>query len=310
MLGPGYASICAVKMDDYRRVQADKWKKKKPPQRTVQAEILVDSTSLDSISTFLAKTTSGKILRSGILYGTIENINGSEESSSSSTEEIKRRIVVDAIYESAQDTNTGEPLYDCRSDMIQNISALMGLRPVGILVGGSGCVSPQSQSLCRAANLMGAIAHIILFIENLGETKGFILEAKCLEYVRTGRLTPSTTLKGPTVNGGLDGSTLYSSIEVTRRQINQVVHTGFYRLNRPDHTPTLEDVRAYIIARRDHANIPELHNQLADYHLLLFIADMLGESSAERAILAIFQEEDELVEDLIETLLNWRNDAQ
>lgn len=290
-------------MDSYRLSQAARWREKQPkpplegsvelPQATTASlseavnTLMVDATSLDSITSFVMKGNP----RCGILYGVLEG----------------HMIVVDAIYECAQDTTSGEPLHDTRMPMVQSISGLMGMRPVGILVTSDDL--PSASMFVRLARLTGAVAHALLVVNRQGVFNGYRATQSCLDHVAANRLTNETTLTGPTVRGGLHRAPLSTPLDVVKRQINQVVHTGFFRLNRPDHVPTLNDARAFIVARRDKANIGEIHKQLADYHLLLFIADRLGESAAERAILAIFQEEDELVEQLVELLMSASDDV-
>lgn len=316
-------------MDEYRRQQAARWAVKPKPEvveEAASAEVLkipeevtadswtathlvIDATSLDSIIGFI-KDTGGKVPRTGILYGVpgvdYEGLNA---------------VVVDAIYEVAQDTSTGEPLRDTRAAMVGRVSENIGIHPVGILITTE---EAQPLTVTKAADLVRAAcvksnagargnqgfktqhAHVVLMISVVGpeyRVAAVALTQSCLAHHAAGVLTASTSLTGQTVRGGLDGITLQRPLEIMRRQVNQVIHTGFYRLNRPNHTPTLDDVRACILARRNTAKIGELHKQLADYHLLLFIADTLGESAAERAIIAIFTEEDELVEDLVGLLM-------
>ena len=263
--------------------------------------LVVDSTSLSSIRLFMRETGGGQIPRIGILYGAV-----SEDKSS---------IIVDSIYECAQDILTGEPLHDTRSPMVARLSGLMGLRPVGLLVSSlevEPMMAENAADLVRLIKLDGAIAHAILIVSRKGDNHhmaAIVATQDCIDHVSFGTLTEGTTLGGRTSRGGLDGTTLQRPLKIEKRTVNQVIHTGFYRLNRPNHAPTMDDVRIFIIARRDKAHLDKLHLQLADYHLILFIADVLGESTAERVILAIFQEDDDLLTDLVGLLLNSTGDS-
>lgn len=306
-------------MDEYRRIQQERWKdrvRSSEPEAVVTLDkwkpthVQVDNTSLESIITFL-KSTEGRIPRTGILYGAPGIVQDG-----------MNMVVVDAIYECSQDVTTGEPLWDSRENMVSTISGRMGLHPVGILITTE---DPHPRMVDKASHLIRACklhspgapmgdqgfcvneSHIILIVSQVGpeySVSAVCVTDSCREYVAQGTLHEDTSLAGQTARGGLDGTKLQFPLEVLRRSVNLIIHTGFYRLNRPNHTPTMEDVAAYIIARRDRAQIAELHKQLADYHLILFIADTLGESAAERIIISIFTEEDELVTDLIDLLLS------
>jgi hypothetical protein len=305
-------------MDSYRQLQAEKWQrnainveppivepisdappliKQQPPALKPEQEerisiVAVDSTSLESIKTFL-KESDGLIPRYGILFGTIG--------------EDGYTIIVDAIYEASQDVITGKFLRDSRQPMVTRVAAVMELRPVGILIAKIS-KNLTASDLIQVAQLPHAAAHALLLMSTVGpdfQVTGFVPTKELFEKLQTGQLTEGTTLTGKTVNGGLDGMTLYKSVAVVTRALNDVIHNGFYRLNRPNHTPTLEDAKAFIAVRREKAKITEMYLQIADFHLLLFLADELGEETAHRAILAIHQKEDELIEDLMASSDAW-----
>ncbi len=290
-------------MESYRRLQAEKWRRSIEPKDATPVVdspisiLTVDANSLDSVREF-CKTSQGR--RTGILFGALDDDGYS--------------VIVDAIYECSQDPVTAEPLRDTRMPMISRINSLMCLRPVGILVTSDDTepkLAERAADLLRVSQLEGAAARVLLMISSREpdyKVGAILLTDACLQLAKSGELTKTTTLAGKTVNGGLDGITLQRPLAVVKRTVNTIVHTGFYRLNRPNHTPTLDDARAFLLARREKAGIEKLHIQLADYHLILFIADALGELAAERVIIAIQREEDELVEDLIGLLMASSNE--
>lgn len=295
-------------MDTYRKLQAERWKRLHgetleqpqakpslirplpslltPAQQQDLAVVAVDESSLNSIKSYLSPE---RKFRNGILFGTVED---------------NTTVIVDAIYEMTQDNLTGEPLLDSRIAMVRNLSKLMGLQPVGLLVTGD---EVKASHLCQLLRLEGAISHVLLLITE-ESTKAIIPTVECFNHMRAGELTADTTLLGRTHGGGLDGKRLQREAPVVKRTVNTIVHTGFYRLNRANHTITMNDARAFILVRREKAKIKELHLQLADYHLILWIGDTMGENTAERVIIAIHQEDDSLIEDLVELLLSSNND--
>lgn len=269
-------------MEDYRRLQALKWEQQQQSSGGDESTIIVkkkpviiDSCSLNSIIEFNNK-------RTGILFGKADDED----------------ITIDAIYECSQDVITGEALMDSRLIQVRNLSSLMGLKPLGILVT-SDEESKLPGFLIRLCNMHNFSAYILLIILPATVIVYEPTDA-CFRHVKAKTLRYDTTLKGPTVDGGLYKKDLVRSLDFTKREVNTIIHTGFFRLNRPDHIPTIEDVKAFLIARKD---IPELYLKLADYHLILFLADVFGESTGERIILSIFREDDELVKDLIDILL-------
>lgn len=292
-------------MHSYRELQAQRWREKlrqepevsspsvaavvtPPPTEDRISIIAVDATSLESVRTYIQVS---KNPRSGILFGSVVV---DEELGYVS-------VVVDAIYECAQDCTTGEPMRrDARMAMVVRLNQLMGMRPVGILVTGTEVCAAD---LVRLFELGETCTARVILLVGPTEDLAIVPTTQCYHLMAQGQINRETTLAGQTVKGGVDGKTLQRSVPVVKRTVNTVIHTGFYRLNRPNHTPTLDDARAFILARRENAKIANLHLQLADYHLVLFIADAMGESTAERVVLAIYQEEDELVENLVELLL-------
>lgn len=302
-------------LSSYRQLQAEKWQKsqEKPPAPTLEEDdypkqndsiaiVAIDNTSLESIKKFRLEwdqelcVSDRKIFRTGVLFGTIA--------------EDKFTVIVDAIYELPQDSITGEVMRDSRIQLVTRLSKLMGLHPVGLLVSfrGAGYEGYQrAQDLVQLINLEGAICHILFMVSSgyMSDHQAAIVPtAQCFSHVKRGTLTSETTLTGPTVNGGLELSPLQRSIAIVKRMENTIIHTGFYRLNRPNHTPTMDDAKAFIISRKTKAGIDKIHQQLADYHLIMFLADVLGESTAERIIISIFGEDDELLEDLMEVLMS------
>lgn len=294
-------------MDSYRQLQADRWRKSQgystPVEPTIDSQtqvkpvlikemckaltpgeeqslsiVAVDESGLNSIKSFLNEVNPH---RTGVMFGDIA--------------EDGFTVVVDVIYETAQDSVTGEPLLDARLPAVRSLSNLMRLRPVGILVSDK---EVKASHLLRVRELEDAICHILLIV-NEESLRAIVPTVDCFEC----DLTVKTSLMGRTHGGGLDGTRLQREIPVVKRTVNTIVHAGFYRLNRSNHTPTFNDARAFILARREKAKIGPLYLQLADYHLLLWIADSLGESTAERVVIAIHQEDDSLVEDLVELLL-------
>jgi hypothetical protein len=300
-------------MDSYREAQAQRWLRKQlsttaligqePPLATVIPEppvvetpslikkmpspltpeqeqsisiVAIDQTSFDSLI-------SAKEFACGILFGTIED---------------SHTVIVDVIYELPVDLFIHEVLRDTREEMVIRLSRLMGLQPVGVIITNNNELI--STNLIQVMQLKSAITHVLIIVNTEGEARAVVPTPRCY----SAKLSPETTLNGQTVAGGVDGTLLQRKIAVVKRAVNTIIHAGFYRLHRQNHTPTFNDARAFIIARRDKAKISQLHLQLADYHLILFIASAMGEITAERVIIAIHQEDDELVEDLVQLILN------
>lgn len=270
-------------LQEYRAKQAQRWLQKSTPSSL--SSIQIDANSLKSLWDFFIKT-EGIIPRFGILYGT--NVLSQQN-----------EIIVDAIYECSQDTTTGRILVDSRRTVVHDISSLMGLKCVGILTSAR---EITAEILVYSINIGGALVIIQVDPKTQSINSVFQITEKCKTLIQSGELTTSSTLKGTTVaNGGFWLKDLVTGLNpsiITQRTCNDIIHTGFYRLNRPDHIPTCEDMKAFLIARSK--TIPELHKQLADYHLILFIADTFGSLTAERIIISIFTEDDSLVEDVME----------
>jgi hypothetical protein len=269
-------------MDIHRKLQAERWQRQHrssqpdPPAETLVVQ--VDALSLKQIT----PTEEIQFDRFAVLFG----VHNDTEA------------VIDAIYEFVQDGNSGQILRDSNRDLVFRLSHLMGMRIVGLVVATSGQIT--GRHLVELLSLPDS-PRILLIAGHQAEMKGYLLTETCVKHYIAGELRQETTLNGRTHGGGLDGRTLFGKVEVAERKINTVVHTGFYRLNRAEHTPTLDDARAFLLARKK-SGIEELHKQIADYHLLLFIGVLLGENWAERAILSVFMEDDDLIKELFDLL--------
>lgn len=239
-----------------------------PNRENIVPSISIDRTSIESITTFLTDTHSG-LKRCGLAFGTVKPDG---------------HVIVDALYECSQDSE-GTPLHDSRILMVKRVSQTMSLVFLGMFY------TPMklTEKHYRLA-LEGDINLVIKIGFTALEAKQ--LSGKCVGLLKAGKSTE-----------GQEGL-LTERIELQAHEFNDVIHCGFYRLNRPNHVPTCHDAKAFLAARQLKTDFKELSQQCADYHFILFIADRFGETEAERIILSIYLKEDHLIEELVSKLLD------
>lgn len=239
--------------------------------KTTCDNVVVDDVS---INLFLEYIKTNNIRRTGLLYG------------KTLTENERTNIHVDVIYEPSQDDKGIPSFYDEFGTISHNLSKLMGFDLLGFILVTSTRELKNNIKLIRERLRKTEYKNTNLFTDEeiliiTVDEKDHNIEAFSTDLKEQG----SKNVRIDWIPKG-----------VKRKVSTDIIHTGFYRLNRQEHLITKEDIYTFIYLRKNKANISELYLQVADYHLILAIGVIYGELYGERAILSIFSQDDTLIE--------------